>query len=74
MLNSLEIKILRMIAESQLLTKPELLRKLNGSGTSVVESATKNLMQKNFLASISPIGSTCYIVTQKGTRYLQDTD
>lgn len=75
MLNQLEKRILKIVAESQLLTKPELVRVLNGNAdgsTSTVETAARNLVNKKLLTSISPIGSTCYVITQKGIRLLQD--
>ncbi len=75
MLNQLEKKILKIVADSQLLTKPELIKMLNGSGggsVSTVESAARNLVNKKLLTSISPIGSTCYVITQKGIKLLQD--
>lgn len=75
MLNPMEMKILRTVSENQLVTKPELIRMINGSsGGSVtsVESAAKGLVQKNLLAAINPIGSTCYVITQRGVKLLHD--
>ncbi len=80
-LSKLEEKILKKVADSQLITKAELkvFLKNNGSSdkdgrdlTQVVDSATKGLIEKKLLNAISPVGSTCYIITQKGTRLLQD--
>lgn len=75
MLNQLEMKILKMVAENQLVTKPELVKMLNGSSNSSVssiESAASNLVKKRLLTVISPIGSTCYVITQSGVKLLQD--
>ena len=74
MLTSIEKKILKKVAEHQLITRPELKRYLqaNGGGENAVDSVTRNLIQKNFLTEINPIGSTCYVITQKGSRMLDD--
>lgn len=74
MLTSIEKKILKKVAEHQLITRPELKRYLqaNGGGENAVDSVTKNLVQKNLMAEINPIGSTCYVITQKGSRMLDD--
>ena len=77
MLNSLEMKILKTIAENQLVTKPELVRLINGNASgnvSAVETAAKGLVQKKLLTTITPLGSTCFIITQEGIRLLRDSD
>ena len=82
-LSRIEEKILKKVAESQLITKMELKAFLKNNGmsdkdernlTQVVDSTTKSLIDKQFLTAISPVGSTCYIITQKGARLLQDSD
>lgn len=82
-LSKIEHRILKKIAESQLITKIELKNFLQNNGasdkssrdlTQVVESATKSLIEKRCLTAISPVGSTCYIITQKGARLLQDLE
>ena len=82
-LSKIEEKILKKVAESQLITKMELKTFLKSNGasekegkdlTQVVDSATKGLIEKQFLTAISPVGSTCYIITQKGTRILHDME
>jgi hypothetical protein len=74
MLTSIEKKILKKVAEHQLITRPELKRYLqaNGGGENAVDSVTKNLIQKNLLTEINPIGSTCYVITQKGSQMLDE--
>ncbi len=74
MLSSIEKKILKKVAENQLITRPELKKYLqsNGGGADAVDIVTRNLVQRNLLAEINPIGSTCYVITQKGNRLLDE--
>lgn len=76
MLSPLEEKILKKVAEAQLLTKFELkgFLKENGlKGTSqAIDVAVRSLNERDLLAVISPIGSTCYVVTKRGNKLLQD--
>lgn len=80
MLNNTEKNILRKIAESQLISKPELRKFLetNGSGgrdmSSVVDTITRRLAEQKYISSLSPVGSTCYIITQKGTQFLKELE
>lgn len=74
MLNAMEMKVLKKIAENHLVTKPELVKMFNGDGSSAVESAARGLVQKKLLTSINPVGSTCFVITQRGVRLLQDRD
>lgn len=74
MLTQAEEKILKKIGEANLITKHEIKKflKENGGSDSVVESATKSLMEKNLITTINPIGSVCFIITQRGSKLLQD--
>lgn len=74
MLTSIEKKILKKVAEHQLITRPELKKflQINGGGENAVDTVTRNLIQKNLLTEINPIGSTCYVITQKGTKMLDE--
>lgn len=74
MLSAIEKKILRKVSDNQLITRPDLKKFLqnNGGGENAVDTVTKNLVQKNLLAEINPIGSTCYVITQKGSRLLDE--
>jgi len=75
-----EEKVLRRIAEVSLATKAELKAFLKNNGMKsndvnvIVESATKSLLEKKLITSINPIGSTCYVITQKGMRVLEDLE
>lgn len=79
-MSRLEMKILKKVAESQLITKMELQGFLRSNGSAekdisrAVESAAKSLIEKSCITAISPVGSTCYIITQKGARMLQDLE
>ncbi len=74
MLTTIEKKILKKVAEDQLISRPELKKFLhsNGGGENAIDTVARNLVEKNLLAEIHPIGSTCYVITQKGTRMLDD--
>ena len=79
MLTPAESKILKKISEMNLITKYELKRFLNDNGSgrdinAILESATKGLMEKDLVSSINPVGSTCFVITKKGSRMLQDME
>lgn len=79
MLTPAEAKILKKISEMNLITKYELKRFLNDNGSgrdinAILESATKGLMEKDLVSSINPVGSTCFVITKKGSRMLQDME
>ena len=67
----LEEKILRKIGEVRVTTKLELKKDFNIQGSPVViETATKGLIEKDLIKEINPIGSTCFIITKKGSELL----
>ena len=79
MLTPAESKILKKITEMNLITKYELKRFLNDNGSgrdinAILESATKGLMEKDLVSAINPVGSTCFVITKKGSRMLQDME
>ena len=80
MLNPTEKNILRKIAEMQLISKQELARHLESNGSAgrdiaaVVQNVTKRLMEHRLISTIAPVGSTCYIITQKGAQYLKEQE
>ena len=77
-LNHVEKKVLKKIAENQLMTKIELKNFLRGGGDSdrdvsnLTDTVTRSLIEKKMLSAISPAGSTCHLITQSGTRLLDD--
>ena len=79
-LTKTEKQLLKKIAEMNLVTKAELnvfLKDGNNSGkdpTATLNSATRNLMDKELITSINPVGSTCFIITKNGTKLLQDME
>jgi len=80
MLNKLEKDILKKVAENQLITKTELRRFLETNGSSekdmspVVDTITRRLAEQRYISAINPVGSTCYIITQKGNQFLKDLE
>ena len=76
MLNPLEKKILKRIAEAQLITRGELQKHLenNGSGSSAaaIDNATENMARMSLISTVRPIGSTCFVITKKGAQMLQE--
>ena len=78
-LTDIEEKMLRKIAKSELITKHELKNFLRENGNSdsahvVVDSATKSLLEKALISTITPLGSTCFIITQKGNKLLNELE
>ncbi len=80
-MSKLEMKILKKVSDSQLITKTELRNFLQNDGLAgkesrdvlqIVDSAARGLIDKKLLTAIAPVGSTCYIITQQGSRILQD--
>lgn len=76
-LSPAEEKLLKKIGEMNVITKAELKAFLREDGAgknpdAVLDTSIKNLMQKKFIDTISPVGSTCYVITQIGTRFLRD--
>jgi len=67
-----EEKVLRKIAEMVVITKNELKVFLNDSDS--VDVIVNGLIEKKLIAQINPIGSTSFVITQKGSKFLQDLD
>ncbi|MEM7819541.1 MAG: hypothetical protein QXD48_01790 [Candidatus Aenigmatarchaeota archaeon] len=78
MLNKSEIKVLKKIAECQLITKIELKTYMQNNGgeisDSTIDTITRNLIEKNLITKINPVGSTCFIITKKGSQVLKEMD
>ena len=75
MLSKTEKNILKKIAERHITTKAELKdsmrNELGSNPLAVIDMVTRNLLDKKFISVVSPVGSTCYVITQKGTRFLE---
>lgn len=80
MLTPAEEKILKKIAEQSLITKIELKKFLSNNGGSgrdmsgIVDNAARSLMEKNLISTINPVGSTCFVITQRGAKMLKDME
>ena len=75
MISDIEKTVLKKLSETHLATKHELRKMLSKDHKNFdVDIVTKGLLEKNLLKAINPVGSTCYIITQKGTRLLREID
>lgn len=76
MMNPNELKIMKKIAEHELITKIELKKFLQASGGSddALDSITKSLLQKNYITTVNMVGSTCYIITKNGAQLMKEMD
>jgi predicted transcriptional regulator len=77
-MNPNELKIMKKIAEHELITKIELKKFLMTSGGTAsdasIDSVTRNLIQKNLITTVNMVGSTCYIITKRGAQVLKEID
>jgi predicted transcriptional regulator len=68
MLTDTEKEILRKINQVELIDMIELKSFVNGNVNAVLNSLTA----KGFVNEIRPLGSTSYVITQKGKQFLRD--
>jgi len=71
--DGIEKEILDFIGKQLLAKKEELVRLIDGKVEDPVvkvEIITRELMNKGFISSVSPIGETCYAITKKGIQFL----
>ena len=74
-MNPSELKLLKKIAGSHIVTKEELRKFLHENGHNVsVSGAVKNLLAKQYINEIRPVGSTCFVITQKGAKALKEME
>ncbi|MBI5060890.1 MAG: hypothetical protein HZB67_01100 [Candidatus Aenigmarchaeota archaeon] len=74
-MNQYEIKLLKKIAASHLVTKEELKKFLRDNGHDTpINHAMKTLVSKQYVNEIHPIGSTCFVITQKGHRAIKEME
>ena len=76
-LNSIEREILEKIAQNQLITKMELIKFLKNekkvaNAKGILDSAIKSLSSNGFINIINPIGATCLVITQDGSKVLEE--
>lgn len=80
MLNQNERAILKKIADSHLISKPELRKYVESNGfamsdpAAAVESITRRLIEQKLVTAIAPVGSTCFIITQRGNQTLKELE
>ena len=80
MLTPVEERVLKKINEQSLITKSELKKFLSNNGGSgkdmggLVDNAARSLMEKNLISTINPVGSTCFVITQRGAKLLKDME
>ncbi len=69
-----ERKILQFMAERHLAKREEIIKMLDGAADarSAVNAACESLIAQGYLSPVSPIGPTCYAITQKGLRALRE--
>ncbi len=69
MMTDREKELLQFIGKQLVVRKEELWRRFkdNYDGTDLV---LQKLKEKGFVASVEPIGSTCFTITQRGMRVL----
>lgn len=71
MLADKEKKILEVVRARSLITIGELNRMLSGEGVEGVGAIVQKLMQMNYLTTVEPLGRTCIVLTNTGTRALR---
>lgn len=74
-LTPIEKEILSRISKNQLMTKVEVMKFLRSekkvsNPKGVLDSSITNLLNNGFVDVVNPIGSTCIVITQEGSRYL----
>lgn len=76
-LTLIERELLEKVNQNQLITRIELFKFLKnekkvGNPKGVLESAIKSLYASGFINIINPIGSTCLVITQDGSKLLDE--
>ncbi|RLI97512.1 MAG: hypothetical protein DRO96_00400 [Candidatus Aenigmatarchaeota archaeon] len=75
MATDIETKILKKLFKSKLITKQELIDFLQGDGVraskSEINSAIRNLLNMGYINQINPVGSSCLVITQEGSKAIQ---
>ena len=76
MLSANEEKVLRKIAESHLVSKNEIKELLNDGSdvdnSHLLDSVVRSLIDKKFVSAVNPVGETCFVITQRGSKMLQN--
>ncbi len=70
-MDDFENELLKVIAERSVVTKEELVKLLEDrvpDARQAVEDAAKSLYTQGLITYVTPIGKSCYAITQKGMR------
>ncbi len=73
-MSAMEKKMLEKLAQAQLMSKSDLksfFRENGSSSTTIFETTLKNLASKAYISPIMPLGSTSFVITQKGLKVLE---
>lgn len=69
MLSPVEQKILKKIAEFQIISQTELCRKMEPENLhNLVDGVVKSLLQMDYITTVSPIGKKCLAITRSGMK------
>jgi len=67
-----DIAVLKLIASRMLVTKNELVKSFGGTNGTI--GSLKTLLDKRYIAVVSPLGSSSYVITQEGERFLRSLE
>lgn len=81
-LSPAEKKVLEIVAERQLVKKSEIVKLLKENGfkdaneslKGIVDATTKNLVKKDYVTPVNPIGGTCFAITKDGSIMVKDLE
>jgi predicted transcriptional regulator len=70
--DGIEKEILEEIAKRLVMSKEELFRMVEGKADlATLENVLKSLEEKGYLAKVSPLGSSSFVVTTKGIKAVE---
>ena len=72
--DGIEKQVLEEMNKRLVVKKEELMEFLNGkvdNPGAVLAAVVRSLSEKGFITSVSPVGESCYAVTQKGMREIR---
>ncbi len=76
-LTNTEKMLLRKISQLQLASRNDLksfLKENDKGGSTVLDTIVKNLTEKKYIVPITPLGSTTFVVTQRGLKMIENSD
>lgn len=72
--DGIEIQVLEEINKRMVVKKEELMGFLDGkvdNPKAVLAAVVRSLSEKGLITSVSPVGESCYAITQKGMREIR---